>query len=59
MSADRSPLDPADEEELRAAAALEAALEGRASSDDVPEAALETAALLRFSTEQGRISEVA
>jgi hypothetical protein len=43
------PLDPADEEELRSAAALARALEGGADEPDVPRAALETAALLRLS----------
>src|SRR5262245_51703290 len=49
MERDRSPLDAPDAEELRAAAALGDALEGRASSSDLPQQALETAALLRFS----------
>jgi tetratricopeptide (TPR) repeat protein len=52
---ERSPLDPPDAEELAAAAALEAALDGRPASAELPDNALETAALLRFSTDQGRL----
>ena len=51
MKDERPPLDlePADEEELRSAAALARALEGGADEPDLPQAALETAALLRMS----------
>lgn len=49
MERDRAPLDAPDEEELRAAEALGAALEGRSVSPHLPQQALETAALLRFS----------
>jgi tetratricopeptide (TPR) repeat protein len=52
---DRAPLDAPDAEELRAAEALGAALEGRSVSPDLPEQALETAALLRFSGAQGEL----
>jgi hypothetical protein len=49
MKDERPPEGPADEEELRSAAALARALEGGADDPDVPRAALETAALLRLS----------
>lgn len=49
MKDERRPIEPADEEELRSAAALARALEGGADEPDVPQAALETAALLRLS----------
>jgi hypothetical protein len=49
MKNDRPPEGPADEEELRSAAALARALEGGADHPDVPQAALEAAALLRLS----------
>jgi hypothetical protein len=49
MKDDRPPEGPADEEELRSAAALARALEGGTDDPDVPRAALETAALLRLS----------
>jgi predicted negative regulator of RcsB-dependent stress response len=54
-----SPPDdpPATEEETQAANALRQALEGRRAGVHVPEPALETAALLRFSTDQGRLSD--
>ncbi len=53
---ERSPLDPPDAEELASAAALEAALDGRPGRAELPDTALETAALLRFSTDQGRLN---
>jgi tetratricopeptide (TPR) repeat protein len=56
MDRDRAPLDAPDAEELRAAAALGEALEGRAASPDLPQQALETAALLRFSGPEGELS---
>jgi hypothetical protein len=49
MKNERPPEVPADEEELRSAAALARALEGGADDPDVPHSALETAALLRLS----------
>lgn len=49
MKDERPPEGPADEEELRSAAALARALEGGADDPDVPRSALETAALLRLS----------
>jgi hypothetical protein len=49
MKDERPPEEPADDEELRSAAALARALEGGADEADVPRAALETAALLRLS----------
>lgn len=49
MKDDTPPERPADDEELRSAAALARALEGGADEPDVPRAALETAALLRLS----------
>ncbi len=49
-------LDDADEEETRAARALQRALDGGSASADLPGAALETAALLRFSADGGRLT---
>jgi predicted negative regulator of RcsB-dependent stress response len=49
MKDDRAPIEPADEEELRSAAALARALDGGPAEPDLPQAALETAALLRLS----------
>jgi predicted negative regulator of RcsB-dependent stress response len=49
MKDDGAPIEPADEEELRSAAALARALDGGPAEADLPQAALETAALLRLS----------
>lgn len=49
MKDEEGPLERADEEELRSAAALARALDGGPSGPDLPQAALETAALLRLS----------
>jgi hypothetical protein len=57
MKDDRPPLDPPDDEELRSAAALARALEGGSAEPDVPQAALEAAALLRLSAGAGRLAE--
>ena len=56
MTDDLDTLD-ADEEELRTAAALARALESDSAGPDVPQAALETAALLRLSAGRGELSE--
>lgn len=57
MKDERPELEPADEEELRSAAALARALEGGADVPDVPRAALETAALLRLSAGAAELSD--
>jgi hypothetical protein len=57
MKDDRPPLDPPDDEELRSAAALARALEGGSAEPDLPQAALEAAALLRLSAGAGKLSE--
>jgi len=49
--------EPADEQETQAANALRQALEGRPGGTHLPEPALETAALLRFSSDAGRLSQ--
>jgi hypothetical protein len=49
MKEELPPIDAADEEELRSAAALARALDGGPAEADLPQAALETAALLRLS----------
>ncbi|MEO8183673.1 MAG: hypothetical protein ABI895_32990 [Deltaproteobacteria bacterium] len=48
---------PPSEEETQAANALREALEGRRAGTHLPEPALETAALLRFSTDAGQLSD--
>ncbi len=48
--------DEPSDEELQAANALREALDGRRPGTHLPEPALETAALLRFSTDRGRLS---
>jgi predicted negative regulator of RcsB-dependent stress response len=57
MKGERLPLDPADDEELRSAAALARALDGGSAGSDLPQAALETAALLRLSAGAGTLDE--
>lgn len=57
MKGERPPLEPADDEELRSAAALARALEGGSAGPDLPQAALETAALLRLSAGGGTLDE--
>jgi predicted negative regulator of RcsB-dependent stress response len=49
MKDELPPMDPADDEERRSAAALARALDGGPAGPDLPQAALETAALLRLS----------
>jgi predicted negative regulator of RcsB-dependent stress response len=54
---DASSKEAASEEETQAANALRQALEGRPGGTHLPEAALEAAALLRFSADAGRLSQ--
>lgn len=56
MTDEPLPLEDADEEETRAARALQRALDGGSASADLPGAALETAAMLRFSADGGRLN---
>jgi hypothetical protein len=53
MKNDLPPMHPADDEELRSAAALARALDGGPAEPELPQAALETAALLRLSAGAG------
>src|SRR5688572_7985174 len=57
MKDDGAPIEPADEEELRSAAALARALDGGPAEPDLPQAALETAALLRLSAGAPALSD--
>lgn len=54
---DGPPLDDAEPEEERAAAALSRALDGGSADADLPLAALEMAALLRYSADAGRLRD--
>ena len=56
MEREPLPLDEPDEDELRAAEALGKALDGRSVGPHLPETALETASLLRFSGSQGQLN---
>jgi hypothetical protein len=55
MERERAPQDEPDAEELSAAEALSQALEGGSAGTHLPEQALETAALLRFSGSRGEL----
>src|SRR5688572_5785005 len=57
MKDDGPPIEPAEEEELRSAAALARALDGGPAEPDLPQAALETAALLRLSARAPSLSD--
>lgn len=56
LSLDPMPSDDVDPEEERAAAALSRALDGGSADADLPLAALEMAALLRYSADGGKLS---
>jgi hypothetical protein len=57
MKDELPPMDPADDEERRSADALARALDGGPAGPDLPQAALETAALLRLSAGVHRLGD--